>query len=909
MNIGEKLFTYIDQAEQLTQEMVDQYKSSLIFLGDEQQIFQPLTGTYVGIGKSQFDAAVARLSDNTELMTYFDSHIHENVVNSIWVAGSKEHFDAIFYNSNIPHKVIAGQDAGQGGLGAGLSHYLMTNQDLVIRGLYDTNGTSARSTDEFGYGYDDQFDESTGTYTYNHTLWGHINRNKASNSNYKGSSGIQVNIHHTGGYKEGTDAHGFAFAYWEGHDYLTIDDSLTWAYITSQSSYIMEYSNRVAIAQANRVYHDILGGNEPVYIEKSFNEAFKFNDDGELVPIVTNVNGQDTLEDVYIHLNDGTYEKVAIYNDLNTDYYYIYAQFLDSSSNPIYYIVNTNNPSPSTLSGVDDGNGGTITINYINNDGLMNLLHPDDGYDKNPDSSFKEVTWYHIDAEATAQGQINLADGIQTFKEVTYILDQITNGSDPDISLTYNIAQNAIDINELKNWKNTIGERVVTDFYATSANKFTYVNAYSINKWNAGDNPATGETRLNIDLLLAQTYILDGTTYAAYLTSQANQMVPVWRYMGDETNTNYYYDLSTISSEDRTKLQNNLAEVYGASALLDNNAIDIYVKLADDDYRRSGDKTSINGISSLSSGYILFNYEKSEYPVIADRQIIDGLTTVNWVTSYVAWGLKNAMSTIVNYSDNTKDEILTYIHENMTYTDADYNGQYVSKVDQVDGKIVVTHKVLPLDTILASQEVFGNDFFIEITPNEALELSGNGIDFSNIYVQSGNDYINANSISDGTKYYLIATTNRFTKVNISSITDQNDAAELTGFTYALIQNAGDLTYFRKVGTGNVNSDPIMRYIPIDINELLTTGNLTYLGYSTLNELYYYSGSPKSSKYIDVSFRKNTEDGSTETHITSYVTYLGAATPTNTGLADAYDVRRTIENMFTWVNLKTNQFLN
>ena len=43
-------------------------------------------------------------------------------------------------------------------------------------------------------------------------------------------------------------------------------------------------------------------------------------------------------------------------------------------------------------------------------------------------------------------------------------------------------------------------------------------------------------------------------------------------------------------------------------------------------------------------------------------------------------------------------------------------------------------------------------------------------------------------------------------------------------------------------------------------------------------------------------------------ITTYITPLQSASPTNTGLADAWNVRQTIESMFAWVNLKTNKII-
>lgn len=65
-----KLFTYIAKKEDLTSEMVNMYKNSLIFIGDEHQIYHPLTNTTIGIGKSEFDRRLAELDIDTTMMSY-----------------------------------------------------------------------------------------------------------------------------------------------------------------------------------------------------------------------------------------------------------------------------------------------------------------------------------------------------------------------------------------------------------------------------------------------------------------------------------------------------------------------------------------------------------------------------------------------------------------------------------------------------------------------------------------------------------------------------------------------------------------------------------------------------------------------------------------------------------------------
>jgi len=921
MNIGDKVFTYIDSYKGISNEalsqMYDQYKNSLIFIGDEQQIYNPLTGAYVGIGLSRFNQVINDLANNTSKLVNLDAHIHQNVVNSLWVDFALDELNAAFPDSSAPTRQIGGNNIDyQSGRGV---YKLMTNQDLVIKGLCDTLGTEKRNVDELGNQY---------TNTINTKLWQHISRNP-SNSKYKGASGIQVNIHHNGNYQHGIDDNGFEYSYWEGQDYLTIDDAYTWSYITYQSAYLMDYSKKIATSQANRIYHDILGGNDPVYIEKSFNDVFELDDDGNLKKVVSDPTS--VLSQIYIRVKDGSdtghYQEVFIHNDQMNGYYYVYSQFLDPiTSEPVYYILKTNDPSGNTITGVDDGNGGTISLTPITPTALVNLLFPDDGYDKNDNGTFKEVAWFNIDVDATAQGQMNLADGIKTFREVAYILDKITDGpngsgtGDGIITLTYNIAQNAIDIADIKNWKNNIGSYVVTDFAGSSTNQYVIVNSYSFDQWNELDNPAKGSARLDLDLVIAQTYTLniEGTnvSYAAYLNipSHTNYISPRWISLGDTTNDNYYVDFGSLQNADIQNYYVKFHEIFGN----DSEQLSIYRKTTNpitgnSQYTVNGYVAIAdlnNGIHTFSAGdYILFNYKKVEYPVI--NGIVDGLTSVNWVTTYVGHGL----SRIIENLNNTSDEIYTYIpryiHENLTYNDSgEQSNYYVSRVDEADGVVIIKREKLPLDTILASQEIYGDDFFVPITFDHAKEVVGTPADYSLIYYKDGNTYKHPVQLNSTDQYYLIAHSNNFTKIDTSGLSDPDGEENLTN---ELLLNGGGFSYFKRIGNELIDEgsspEAIFKFIPVDINELIDDV-AGYIESSDLELLYYYNRSSNPiGKYFDAFYRQNTVTGGNEIFVTSYVTYLGAATRTNTGLADAYDVRRTIESMFTWINLKTNKPYN
>ena len=55
VDIANKIFTYVKHGCDINEDIKTIYYNSLIFIGDEQQIYVPVMDTYVGIKKSQFD--------------------------------------------------------------------------------------------------------------------------------------------------------------------------------------------------------------------------------------------------------------------------------------------------------------------------------------------------------------------------------------------------------------------------------------------------------------------------------------------------------------------------------------------------------------------------------------------------------------------------------------------------------------------------------------------------------------------------------------------------------------------------------------------------------------------------------------------------------------------------------------
>lgn len=55
MEVFDKLFSYVDKSADLTQSMLDNYRNSLIVLGDQKQMYIPLLNSYIGLGMDAYN--------------------------------------------------------------------------------------------------------------------------------------------------------------------------------------------------------------------------------------------------------------------------------------------------------------------------------------------------------------------------------------------------------------------------------------------------------------------------------------------------------------------------------------------------------------------------------------------------------------------------------------------------------------------------------------------------------------------------------------------------------------------------------------------------------------------------------------------------------------------------------------
>ena len=55
VNIASKLYAYIKHGVDIDQNIKQIYYNSMIFIGDEQQIYVPVMDTYVGIGTTAYN--------------------------------------------------------------------------------------------------------------------------------------------------------------------------------------------------------------------------------------------------------------------------------------------------------------------------------------------------------------------------------------------------------------------------------------------------------------------------------------------------------------------------------------------------------------------------------------------------------------------------------------------------------------------------------------------------------------------------------------------------------------------------------------------------------------------------------------------------------------------------------------
>ena len=851
--LGNKFFSYIEKANELTQDMINQYNSSLIFLGDEKQIFVPVINTYVGLGQTAYSYILNKFELTDINFSEYDKYIHNDTVTSIYAQFSPEELLEAMRQANNHQIVIRNKSINEEPIAYTT---FKANKNIVIKGLNQYND------------FNNTVDESV-------------------------HSGVDINIKHAGSVQRGTykfNGKEYSYTYYNPYDVITVDDTKTWSYITSSNTYIVDFVTKFATQQANRVYKNLLGEDDS-YIEKQFDEAFHYD----------NVTGQlIEYEDVYVKWYNAAYKPIKVINTDNGYRIQVIGE-VDPDTNEEYIIYST--ISGDTIATLEDILAGPNSTS--NQKGAKY-----GGYWTDTNNNIYPI-WYHL--ENTGKSTIDIVDGIQTLKEVAYVLDRITDGTDTGndgISIAYNIAQNYRDIKELQAWRDQIGDETVSSFKSTSNTDLLTVAYYSVDKWNINDDKAVGHVKLDLNLTLAQTYVLDGITYAAYLT---NNQVPddqITYFIKHDDITSFknyislctddpqkvntsYTDLINIICE-QNPLIDPLTDHVSILSIRDVNGELIIentgsVLVSDLIYLDSQDQANLDK-------YIYFPYTKSNY--IFDK----GLTDINWVTTYVGWTSYNILYKVDQINQSLSQEISDAI-DSLDYNDEDNSsiGEFVTKVDEENGVISVTRQKLPLDHILKNDINTTAEVYIHTSVANAKTLILNN---SVVFINDGTGYMQIDNMTTFNNISEGRDDNDYTLFYIKKPLADMNPVPVDTTVNELLTNAGNATYFYKD-----NSTGITRYLPLDIQSENKNGGLLEEAKVAESDTIYYLNKSTfiNTKYFDVN-TIHQRNGSTTTLFTSYITYLAAASEISTGLADAWDVRRSIESLFKWVNIKTNTII-
>ena len=319
------MFTYIQNHEYLNShpEIVSEYKNSMIFIGDQQQIYVPVINSYVGLGKDAYTYLLNKLDNNTGDFNVLYDILKHDTVTSLYAQYSVKDLAETTTSTTINSPLGNNYTIPNGGdslYTKTANQILQAKRNVVVRGAWN----------------DENLDVNDRVL----------------------NSGINVTIKHQGNnYVTGTaiDSNGneYTYSYYNPeHDIILIDDTYTWTYINTQSSYIIKFAYEFATAQANRVYHNI----QPVYVKLKDNSA------------------------------DEGYRYYEVTRNSN---------YLVANGNNIWDLVNNEIPNGTNIAIFAEG-------------GTQGYLDP------NQSIMIYEPVWYQKDSAITGSHNTNIADGIQT---------------------------------------------------------------------------------------------------------------------------------------------------------------------------------------------------------------------------------------------------------------------------------------------------------------------------------------------------------------------------------------------------------------------------------------------------------------------------------------------------------------
>lgn len=948
-NLANKLFAYIKEANSLTPELAELYQNSLIFLGNEQQIYVPAKQAYVGIGTTAYNNTQTAINELKSAIAGIENGSGLANVRKLWVGAGPYAYD--WYGSNAYPEFIDNINT--------MTTYL--TGDVTIWG-------AGINTDAI-----------TGL-TYDHVDW--VATNGGGFQSFSGGQSAAVEatsgitISYVSQFEQRETADGILYNA-PLKQLITIDDSKTWSYMRGAYNYSLNFTKDYISSRIESVYKNLIGSSDivmmPISSEDFANSNYKDTGGNDSDVWYRNLeNAPLTIyDDPLLHGWSHTANNAE--QELNEQ---------GSSIGPQRYIAIS---------------GQTTTYNGNLSDGINTLKEVAALLDKLSDGSLGSVTYLtkdewgaHTDGENGSYYRVRDKNGNPVTNENKY--GYWINTGNPEnlgIQIAYSIAGNKAEIDDL-HYHVELAEQGVTTVRSIGidTSPMVYAHATSSQAFTQTDTnqsiPASysvGDVRNMIGLNLAMTYTTldpdfnDGnvTVDGVYYHNGAYQLLDKYQWGGsgvehytwDEdgstynvitgnlpateawTSEYYYKGNSTTYAfvNDKFALITNEAEfaetsekfIQNANGHFETTTATQYV--ANTYYKRVSTGPDIvthantdfgNQIATTAWTLALLNDMNIQASSLSDassilEEIQKKVNSLDFKMAYSDFndevsGVPGTTEWENNYNTARQTWYETYfggsivgndghLTENakIGYVGNKVRSQYISNFEEENGIVKVTEtRELPTDMLDIDTSIWGNQDSgvfvkqyseIDYGSVSALFEEINSIENHQIYYKDGTTTYEKSS-GDGANYVYI--NGEFVSVsNAQTSTDSNSAywkqryKEVEAYYEVDIDTitieGGQVTGFN-YGKYDNNGEPATFS---GSNPTLYKVSNTQFAYSTK----YITGTVQHYSYLN-----DGGEGQNKFSLVTHITHLEDASPINTGLVDAWDVASFISNMCEWADL-------
>ena len=951
-NLANKLFAYIKEANSLTPELAELYQNSLIFLGNEQQIYVPAKQAYVGIGTTAYNNTQTAINELKSAIAGIENGSGLANVRKLWVGAGPYAYN--HYGSNVspafntPEKINA------------MSTYLTGDVTIWGAGI-NTDATTGLS--------------------YNGTDWvatadgGFISFN-GGKPEAVATSGITISYVSQFEQRETVDGISYNAPL---KQLITIDDSKTWSYMRGAYNYSLNFTKDYISSRIESVYKNLVGSSDIVMMPIS-SEDFE--------------NSNYTADKVWYRDNSGTAPLVMDVNATMTDL----GWFQTPPQNPEMELA---------VSGESTGHaqkyicikGYTTTYNGINlSDGINTLKEVAALLDKLSDGSLGSVTYLTKTQWETG----NYTDGVNNYYRVRDKNGEpVTNESkygyfvntgNPEnlgIQIAYSIAGNKAEIDDL-HYHVELAEQGVTTVRSIGidTSPMVYAHATSSQAFTQTDTnqsiPASysiGDVRNMIGLNLAMTYttldpdfeVSNVTIDGVYYHNGAYQLLDKYQWGGssvthytwDEgestynvisgnlpategwTSEYYYKGNSTTYAfvNDKFALITNEAEFAETSEKFIQNANGHFETTNDTQYvantyyKRVSTGPDVvthantdfgNQIATTAWTLALLNDMNIQASSLSDassilEEIQKKVNSLDFRMAYSDFndevsGVPGTTEWENNYNTARQNWYETYfggsivdgnghLTENakIGYVGNKVRSQYISNFEEENGIVKVTEtRELPTDMLDIDTSIWGNQDsgvfvkqYSEINYDSvsALFEEINSIENHQIYYKDGTTTYEKSS-DTGANYVYI--NGEFVSVsNVQTSTDPNSAYWKQRYKEVAAYYEVDIDTITIAG-GQVTGFNYGKYD--DNGEPATFSGSNPTLYKVSNTQFAYSTKYITGAVQHYSYLNDGGEGQNKFSLVTHITHLEDASPINTGLVDAWDVASFISNMCEWADL-------